>query len=548
MRHARDQLPLEAISLVLKPTPAPGLAEAVVGEETLLAIEPSRPCLLLNPTASMIWESIDGHTDLATIATRIAHTTGADQAVVSADVLELTRQLGSLGVLSNVFCPGDTDRIEVPFEAGDLGDFDLPDLTGCLRSWAGFRGRQVLLINWSSYCGHCVGMAPLLGSALGPLRQSGIELVFVASGGAEHNWSVLEPAGLGEVVTLCRPDGTGPFAGLGTPAAMLYAEDGRPLTPLAYGAHAVADLVGHLASLDPEEGPGPGAAPVNAGGVCPPYRSAGSDGRRDGETSGTAVYRWGRARAAVAFNGPHTEAILDRLFPNLRIEDPSTPPMCAVFLHPTPDPGPARPLSLLTRSGLQLVRSRSPGRVLRALVGYLSAEIVPPNPALLHVDAIGVVQNGAAYLLPSILYQTWSVVQPRLNRLGFQTVDLPRVSLDPLTAELVVEDLHIPYRTDLMNEIETDSHRDSELAPVGPGRYPLRGWIISSEHDQGPLATARSVALSFELITYVPTLQSVLDDLVTLFKRATGYTLPTDSAQTRPDRLLAVLDRVVGHD
>jgi hypothetical protein len=531
----------DAITVHFKPRPVPGVAQATVGNETLLAWEPFQPCRLLNPTAGMVWRRFDGETAVATIAENLAETFGADPTTVTTEVLALTRQLGSLGVLDNLAPAEQSERTEVPFENGGIDEFELPDLTGRLRSWASFRGHRVLLVNWSPYCPYCLFIGEQLGELKIRLLQQGIELVLITSGPAEPNGAVLEAAGLSDVVVLCRRDETDPFAGLGTPAALLFSENGSVSSPLAYGSSAVVDLALRLTG-------GPGAtsrlqarSQTAGAGVCAPSGRSDSDGRVVSKWSGMAAYGFGQFRAGVRFNSAETETTLDRLFAGARVDAPGTPESYSVAIYPARIDGGTRHLNLLIRSGLQVVRSRSAGRVLRALVGHLSTELYEPSPRFLHADGLAVVHDGDAFILPSILYRTWPRVQPALNRLGLQIADLARLFVDPVTAELVVEEPHIPYDISVIAEKDRHSSTHLELPPVNPGRYPLKRWVVAAKHPQGLLSTATSAALTMELITRVPNLQTVLDALINLFGSAQGYALDMDLTRDFLDRLPVAL-------
>jgi hypothetical protein len=84
----------EAISIDFIPAPAPGVAEAVVGAEMLVGLDPSRPCHRLNSAAALVWQRFDGERDLATIVAELAEVSGEQSEVITGDVVELTRQLG----------------------------------------------------------------------------------------------------------------------------------------------------------------------------------------------------------------------------------------------------------------------------------------------------------------------------------------------------------------------------------------------------------------------------------------------------------------------
>jgi thiol-disulfide isomerase/thioredoxin len=521
------------------------VARAVVGDETLLALDSSQPCHLLNSAATMVWQRFDGELDLATIAEDIARACAADPGVVKGDVLDLTRQLGRLGVFENVAGVERVETTATPFEAGELGEFELPDLSGQLRSWAGFRGHSVLLVNWSPFCPYCREVAPQLGELKDSLERRGIELVFLTHGTSDQNQSLLASADLAGVLALRRQASTDPLPLLGTPAALMFAEDGSLTRPIAYGASDVADLAHRLAGAPPHSETAAKPVYLSAGlGLCPPDSARSgpvpAGGASWGEW-GVATYQFGQIRTGVGFNRMETEAILDRLLPTARVDDAGPPASYSVALFPTEVDWARRNLNLLTRAGRQIVRSRSPGRVLRALVGCLSADVYQPDPRFLLVDGVGVVHDGEGYILPSILYDMFPQVQPRLNRMGLQIVDLPVVWVDAGAAELVVIQPQLPHDRGVFEEVDRDARIGSELGAVGPGRYPLKRWVIAVRRPQGVLSAATSAALAMESIALVPTLQSVLDDLVTLFARVEGFASAIETAHSFLNRLPVAL-------
>lgn len=54
---------------------------------------------VLNPTATVVWQCLDGDADLATLAVELATAFGAEADAVRADLLTLARQLADDGLL-----------------------------------------------------------------------------------------------------------------------------------------------------------------------------------------------------------------------------------------------------------------------------------------------------------------------------------------------------------------------------------------------------------------------------------------------------------------
>jgi hypothetical protein len=216
----------------------------------------------------------------------------------------------------------------MPAPGDELPDFELPDQTVGLRSWDSFRGRAVLLINWSPYCGYCLHIAGTLGECKESLDRQGIGLVFVISGDPDASRSVFENAGLQGMVVLGKqqPDTKDPFAGLGTPAAWFVDADGGIAAPLAHSASDVLDLALRLGVTKPSDDAGievrylPGA-----GGACEPGGTSSGAARKGVPWLGTAVYRLGEFHVGVRSNSEKTAATLDRFFPMTGSTTPRLP-------------------------------------------------------------------------------------------------------------------------------------------------------------------------------------------------------------------------------
>lgn len=124
-----------------------------------------------------------------------------------------------------------------------LPDFELPALDGKTVSWKEFRGRKVLLVNWSARCGFCDRIAPDLAGLEPGLEKAGIRLLLLSSGTAEAEREAAAEHGLRSPILLQKPGAPiEAFQDLGTPVAYLLDEDGKTARPLAIGSDQVLDL------------------------------------------------------------------------------------------------------------------------------------------------------------------------------------------------------------------------------------------------------------------------------------------------------------------
>jgi peroxiredoxin len=171
-------------------------------------------------------------------------------------VYQLVRQQGRLLLLfdglveqlQHVGADGlSTNGASAPAEALRVGDtvpsFRLPSLAGETVALEQYRGRRVLLVNWSPNCSFCTMIAPDLAELQDGLREHDTELVLVTYGNARANRKLLRMHGLHCPVLLRDgPDPVEAFRDLGTPAAYLVDEQGRVAEPLALGAEQVPPL------------------------------------------------------------------------------------------------------------------------------------------------------------------------------------------------------------------------------------------------------------------------------------------------------------------
>jgi peroxiredoxin len=130
----------------------------------------------------------------------------------------------------------------------EVPTFSLSNLSGDVVSLADYRGKQVLLVNWSPSCGFCVRVAPEIARLQHRIRKHDTQLVFVAEGDADANRRLAEQHGLDCPILLARDsDRPEVFEGVGTPAAYLLDEEGRVKRMLHLGALEVPALARQIA-------------------------------------------------------------------------------------------------------------------------------------------------------------------------------------------------------------------------------------------------------------------------------------------------------------
>jgi len=532
----------------------PGLVVEDVGGERVVIAGPSQ-VLVLNPSAALVFQFLDGEGTLGELAADIADALDDDPEQVGADVVDFAKQLAWAGMLEGITYPEPEfpdfeGGWEPPPPAADVGDSLLErgftDFSGAERSLREFGGRKVMLVNWSPGCGYCTKIADQLGALEAPLRDENVEIVFLTVGDEESNAAVFE-AGGNTAPVLVRAEGVDdPFSGMGTPAAFVLDEDGVIAQPMLVGADQVPRLATDLAGIDSPDGSVPidGVRYLPApGAVCGPGGGGGASNSTNWE--GIHAYAFGEYHVGLKYDDAETAAVLDRLFPGARVDDPRAPENFAVALGGTPTTkgaGTSRSLKLLVRGGQQLVRSRSSARVLAGLLQHLSADLLGAHArddSLLQVYATAAVAGGRAVLLPAGLVDHVKQLQPRFARIGATLVDTRDVWVDPATAELVVPEPAVPYDAAVFDEVDADVSLGSELPWVRPGRYPLQGWLVVRGPDAtGPVSPGVALTAALGLVFGVENMDrtvEVVGLLTGLLEHvpvtATWYESPDELAQ-----------------
>lgn len=523
------------------PSRRTGCASVTLDGKTVIAAAPFQPCHLLNESAGMLWERIDGSTSLGSITAELSDLTGADPQVIEADVVGLARHLGTVGLLEGVIPPQSSPAdATLPATVAPGEDLDFSGVVD--RAGSPFRpdtlqAGKVALLNWGFACGYCQQIAGTVAGLRGPLTERGVGLALVVSDERSGIDERLDEAGLADVDVLFASSEAALFAGLGTPAAYLVDDDGTLAEPLAYGALEVPEMLYRLAGVEMPT-PDPNVKYLaGGGGVCGP--SAASVPTRSTKWEGVAAFDVKDVRVGLRYNNEATLQLLEKLLPGARVDDPSVTDNLSVAAYEKGEASSSR-LNLLVRNGLQTVRTRSRRRLLRGLLGYMDMLTGDADPDLLSVEGIAVVRDGEAFVLPSLLYNMWSLVQPKLTRLGLRPVDRPFVLIDPADAAIVVPEPSLPYDKSVVDTCEPETSEDPLEVP--PGRYPMRRWLLNGgERPDGPVGHVDAVVLAMCYVNVAGSLESALDRLTGMFSKCEGYALEYVSVDDYPKKLAGVL-------
>lgn len=253
-------LAAEAIDETFVPVPTLGIASVELDGETVLAEADGGKVHCLDAVGTIVWACLDGSSSIDELSHELGRAFGVELEVVRRDILEFARQLGRAGLLEGVAAETPAhDHAHAPWaepESLPLGTafkpFELLALDGKLVSLQSFRGRSVLLVNWSPQCGYCRKIVPELASAQLALNSRNVDLVLVALGTAEENLALLQEMGLDCTLVLQQNALLEEFGGLGTPVAYLLDAEGTVASPLAVGADRVPTLAREAAGLGAE--------------------------------------------------------------------------------------------------------------------------------------------------------------------------------------------------------------------------------------------------------------------------------------------------------
>ena len=151
---------------------------------------------------------------------------------------------GRLGFINNALGQGAYQEAAGLDLGTPIEPFRLKDLTGQEVSLEDFRGKRILLINWSPNCGFCINMTADLAYLQPDLEKRNIQLILACHGSTEANHDLAEEHGLRcpmllQTVSYFIRE----FEELGTPSAYLLDEQGLVASPLVIGSEAILNLV-----------------------------------------------------------------------------------------------------------------------------------------------------------------------------------------------------------------------------------------------------------------------------------------------------------------
>lgn len=145
-----------------------------------------------------------------------------------------------------------------------------------------------------------------------------------------------------------------------------------------------------------------------------------------------------------------------------------------------------------------VVRTRDQGRLIDALLGYLSSAGEQADDETLRLDVVAYVKDDTALLAPPEIRWVMASIERRLNAKGLRVLDRPWARIDIETGDLLVTgpDLTVDWRV-LEEHGEGLGTRARSDRSVLPGRYTVAGWgFWLGGIDEQPISRALALALA----------------------------------------------------
>jgi hypothetical protein len=200
-----------------------------------------------------------------------------------------------------------------------------------------------------------------------------------------------------------------------------------------------------------------------------------------------------------------------------------------------------RGFHFLYRASDPLVRSRTPRRIVRALLHHLS-DFAEPSLALPKVAAMGFVADGRAVIAPERVRAELTNIETRLNDAGVGVVDAPVLHLDFEGAQLVVPEPALTIDADALADFDRRHPQPArEPAAVAPGRYPIAAWAFTTDAPAaGPLGVAPAVAAAAQEIVNADVVgpQAALDGVAAVMARVPAFGIAWENPAALTRRLL----------
>ena len=164
------------------------------------------------------------------------------------------------------------------------------------------------------------------------------------------------------------------------------------------------------------------------------------------------------------------------------------------------DHGPVHEFHHLYRGRAAVVRTRSPGRLVRATLAHLDAYDVEP-PRTLRLDGRLLVRDGTAVVIDPMLVATLERVERRVERLGYRVADVAGVPLDGDSLTVVLWPPRLAVDGAALAALNREYPPEAGELELAPTQLPVRALILWEPDPNGGGSPAWRLARATQLIS-----------------------------------------------
>jgi hypothetical protein len=173
------------------------------------------------------------------------------------------------------------------------------------------------------------------------------------------------------------------------------------------------------------------------------------------------------------------------------------PPNYSLWLEPGGEPlatGP-RALNLLYRARCVVARHRSPGPIVRALLGHLDPLLGPADSTHLQLRMATLLSPDGAVLVPAWLTGPLGTDERRLAKSGLRLLHGDITTIDANSGHVLVGPPRLDIDQEALHLLGGSTTEDD--GTLAPGQYPLAVLVVTNAPGHfEPISRARAVALA----------------------------------------------------
>lgn len=223
--------------------------------------------------------------------------------------------------------------------------------------------------------------------------------------------------------------------------------------------------------------------------------------------------RVGDLLVGLAADQPHVRSALRHALKGYIVDEVVEP---NYTVHVAEDPS---DFHRIAWGGCVVVRTRDPRRLMTALARHIGGH-GGLKPGEVRTDALSVVRDGMAWLLPAVLRRRIARYERLLGQRGFQVDYGPWTDIDVATGELVIAPPLIAAAV-LEEVFELGPSSRTAEPSVSEGRYAISRWVFEGLGSDGySWARVESVVLALSSLPEpARDCPSIVSDLAAMFER-----------------------------